>query len=281
MSLEKAKRREPDKASIREALGVAYLRMHRYQEAAAEFEHILAAAPANDYAHYCLGRCLDRMGKRRIALGHYKMAVWLRPSVDYYQEAVDGLLDDTAEGSGGTLVPATASELVVDERVRLGQGEGEATAAATPTEGALPERAAATLDLPGVGRDVHEHQQGRHLSANTAAPVSTAPCSTPCRPAMPPSTSPARGQVRRAEDDERRDHADERDRRGSRRVLAASSPALASDGVDDEEERRAAAPRRRTSTPRRARGRRGTSSIAGCAASAARPPREPPSGMKR
>ena len=93
VSLEKAKRREPDKASIREALGVAYLRMHRYQEAAAEFEHILAAAPANDYAHYCLGRCLDRMGNRRIARGHYKMALWLRPSVTYYQEAVDGLLD--------------------------------------------------------------------------------------------------------------------------------------------------------------------------------------------
>src|SRR6266700_1265832 len=93
VALEKAKRREPDKASIREALGVAYLRTHRYHEAAAEFEHILAAAPANDYAHYCLGRCLDRMGNRRIALGHYQMALWLRPSVTYYQEAVDGLLD--------------------------------------------------------------------------------------------------------------------------------------------------------------------------------------------
>src|SRR3954453_6962651 len=45
--LEKAKRREPDKASIREALGVAYLRLRRYNEAAAEFEHILDAAPAN------------------------------------------------------------------------------------------------------------------------------------------------------------------------------------------------------------------------------------------
>src|SRR5690349_19358582 len=74
VSLEKAKRREP-------------------HEAAAEFEHILAAAPANDYAHYCLGRCLDRLGNRRIALGHYKMALWLRPNVTYYQEAVDGLAD--------------------------------------------------------------------------------------------------------------------------------------------------------------------------------------------
>src|SRR5213080_5419109 len=87
VALEKAKRREPDKASIREALGVAYLRLRRYQEAAAEFEHILDAAPANDYAHYCLGRCLDRMGQRGLAAGHYKMAYWLRPEVDYYREA--------------------------------------------------------------------------------------------------------------------------------------------------------------------------------------------------
>ena len=91
--LEKAKKREPDKASIREALGVAYLRMRRYQEAAAEFEHILDAAPANDYAHYCMGRCLDRLGQRGLAAGHYKMAAWLRPDVDYYQRALDGLLD--------------------------------------------------------------------------------------------------------------------------------------------------------------------------------------------
>jgi tetratricopeptide (TPR) repeat protein len=93
VSLEKAKRRDPDKASIREALGVAYLRLRRYQEAAAEFEHILDAAPANDYAHYCMGRCLDRMGQRSLAAGHYKMAAWLRPDVDYYQRALDGLLD--------------------------------------------------------------------------------------------------------------------------------------------------------------------------------------------
>ena len=92
--LEKAKRREPDKASIREALGVAYLRTRRYTAAAAEFEYILEAAPADDYAHYCLGRCLQRLGNRSMALGHYKMAVWLRPSVDYYQEAVDQLIQD-------------------------------------------------------------------------------------------------------------------------------------------------------------------------------------------
>jgi Tfp pilus assembly protein PilF len=91
VSLEKAKRREPDKASIREALGLAYLRLHRYQEAAAEFEHILDGSPADDYAHYCMGRCLSRMGEEGLAAGHYKMALWLRPDVDYYREAVDRL----------------------------------------------------------------------------------------------------------------------------------------------------------------------------------------------
>ena len=91
VSLEKAKRREPDKTSIREALGLAYLRLHRYREAAAEFEYILDAAPADDYAHYCMGRCLTRMGEDGLAAGHYKMALWLRPDVDYYREAVDRL----------------------------------------------------------------------------------------------------------------------------------------------------------------------------------------------
>jgi Tfp pilus assembly protein PilF len=91
VSLEKAKRREPDKASIREALGLAYLRLHRYREAAAEFDYILDTAPANDYAHYCMGRCLSRMGEEGLAAGHYKMALWLRPEVDYYREAVDRL----------------------------------------------------------------------------------------------------------------------------------------------------------------------------------------------
>ena len=39
--LEKAKRREPNKASIRESLGIAYFRIGRYDEAAAEFRAIL------------------------------------------------------------------------------------------------------------------------------------------------------------------------------------------------------------------------------------------------
>ena len=37
VALEKAKRREPRKASIREALGIAYLRIQRYEEAEEEY----------------------------------------------------------------------------------------------------------------------------------------------------------------------------------------------------------------------------------------------------
>src|SRR5262245_65381824 len=63
VALEKAKRREPDKASIREALGIAYFRIQRWDEAASEFRAMLDIAPNDDYAHYALGRCLEKQGK--------------------------------------------------------------------------------------------------------------------------------------------------------------------------------------------------------------------------
>ena len=67
--LEKAKRREPNKASIRESLGIAYFRIGRYDEAAAEFRAVLELSPADDYAHYALGRCLEKQGRRRRRTG--------------------------------------------------------------------------------------------------------------------------------------------------------------------------------------------------------------------
>ena len=84
VALEKAKRREPEKASIREALGIAYFRIHRYDEAASEFRKMLELSPADDYAHYALGRCLEKQGRDAEAQGHYKLASSLRPaSKDY------------------------------------------------------------------------------------------------------------------------------------------------------------------------------------------------------
>ncbi len=62
VALEKAKRREPEKASIREALGIAYLRIQRYEEAEREFRVMLDLSPADHYAHYALGRALEKQG---------------------------------------------------------------------------------------------------------------------------------------------------------------------------------------------------------------------------
>ena len=84
VALEKAKRREPDKASIREALGIAYFRIHRWAEAESEFRKMLDLSPADDYAHYALGRCLEKQGRDAEANGHYKLASSLRPASELY-----------------------------------------------------------------------------------------------------------------------------------------------------------------------------------------------------
>jgi Flp pilus assembly protein TadD len=90
VALEKAQAREPDKASIREALGIAYFRIKRYPEAETEFRKMLELAPVDDYAHYALGRCLEKQGREHEANGHYKLASSMRPgSVDYESRIKD------------------------------------------------------------------------------------------------------------------------------------------------------------------------------------------------
>ncbi len=88
VALEKAKKAEPNKASIREALGIAYLRIQRYAEAEAEFRAMLELSPADDYAHYGLGRALEKQGRAAEANGHYKLARSLRPESKRYQARV-------------------------------------------------------------------------------------------------------------------------------------------------------------------------------------------------
>jgi Flp pilus assembly protein TadD len=91
VSLEKAKRREPDKASIREALGIAYFRIRRWEEAEAEFRTLLELSPVNDYAHYALGRCLEKQGRVREANAHFKLASSLRPDSAQYRARIKEL----------------------------------------------------------------------------------------------------------------------------------------------------------------------------------------------
>jgi Flp pilus assembly protein TadD len=93
VALEKAKKREPEKASIREALGIAYFRIGRWDEAEAEFRTVLELAPTDDYAHYALGRVLEKQGRTKEANGHYKLASSLRPASNQYRARIRDDLD--------------------------------------------------------------------------------------------------------------------------------------------------------------------------------------------
>ena len=89
--LEKASRFEPDKTSIREALGRAYFRSGRYAKARAEFEAVVERAPVNDFAHFCLGRSLEKTGRPEEARRHLAIACCLRPERADYRAYRDRL----------------------------------------------------------------------------------------------------------------------------------------------------------------------------------------------
>jgi Flp pilus assembly protein TadD len=72
-------RRDPEKTSVREALGRAYFRNRQFAEAAAEFEAVVEVRPVDDYAHFCLGRALSLTGERERARHHLALASNLRP----------------------------------------------------------------------------------------------------------------------------------------------------------------------------------------------------------
>jgi len=77
--LGKAARLEPEKTSIREALGRAYFRSRHFEEAAVEFQAVVERAPTNDYALFCLGRALMECGRPADARKPLVLAANLRP----------------------------------------------------------------------------------------------------------------------------------------------------------------------------------------------------------
>jgi tetratricopeptide (TPR) repeat protein len=83
--LERASRMEPDKTSIREALGRAYFRSARFEAAAREFAAVLERYPVNDYAHFCLGRSLENTGRPPEARRHAALAACMRPDREDYR----------------------------------------------------------------------------------------------------------------------------------------------------------------------------------------------------
>jgi Flp pilus assembly protein TadD len=77
--LSKAAELEPEKTSIREALGRAYFRSRQFEEARVEFEAVVERAPTNDYALFCLGRALMELGRPAEARKPLTLASHLRP----------------------------------------------------------------------------------------------------------------------------------------------------------------------------------------------------------
>jgi tetratricopeptide (TPR) repeat protein len=91
--LERALALEPGKASILEALGQAYYNVGSHALAADRFAAIVDADPLAHYAHFGLGLSRARLGDARAARRHLRMAVFLKPDNESYQQALARLGD--------------------------------------------------------------------------------------------------------------------------------------------------------------------------------------------
>jgi Flp pilus assembly protein TadD len=87
----RAKLIEPDKASIREALGRALFLSGRFTRARREFAKAVQLNPSDDYGHFALALACERSGQRHRAVAHAKLAVALRPDEANYRDALDRL----------------------------------------------------------------------------------------------------------------------------------------------------------------------------------------------
>jgi tetratricopeptide (TPR) repeat protein len=91
--LERALALEPGKASILEALGQAYFNVGSHALAAERFAAIIEADPLAHYAHFGLGLSSARLGDNATARRHLRMAVFLKPENESYQQALARLGD--------------------------------------------------------------------------------------------------------------------------------------------------------------------------------------------
>lgn len=96
VSLSRARELEPTKTSIREALGRALFHTQSYERAAAEFQTVVAIAPTNDYALFCLGRSMQLLGRHREACRPLAVACSLRPGRADYRVYRDRARRDAA-----------------------------------------------------------------------------------------------------------------------------------------------------------------------------------------
>jgi len=86
--LEEARGSEPEKGSIRDALAVCYYNMGFYNYSMVQFDKAIQIDAANDFAHYGIGLCLIKENKTKRALGHFKIASFMRPGSYTYEQAI-------------------------------------------------------------------------------------------------------------------------------------------------------------------------------------------------
>lgn len=91
MSLEQARKLEPGKTSITEALGRAYFHAQRYKEAAEAFQEVVESRPDDDFSQFCLGRSLEKLGDLSGARQHMALAVGMKPARADYRKYLDRL----------------------------------------------------------------------------------------------------------------------------------------------------------------------------------------------
>jgi tetratricopeptide (TPR) repeat protein len=87
--LERARRIEPGKGSIVEALGRAYYNSGQHHRAVDAFEELLTIDPSAAYGHYALGLSLKQVGRKQEARTHLRLAVAMAPDSALYRGALN------------------------------------------------------------------------------------------------------------------------------------------------------------------------------------------------
>ena len=86
--LERARRLEPGKGSIVEALARAYYNSGQHAQAVDAFEELLTIDPSTAYGHYGLGLSLKKVGRQTEARTHLRLAVAMAPDSELYRGAL-------------------------------------------------------------------------------------------------------------------------------------------------------------------------------------------------
>ena len=103
--LARARDLAPEHTSIREGLGRALFHAQRYEQAAVEFQAIVDRAPTNDYALFCLGRCLQLLNRHDEARRPLTLAACMQPGRDDYRLYRDRARARTGDGAQAPETP--------------------------------------------------------------------------------------------------------------------------------------------------------------------------------